>query len=66
MDRFLEGSYGAPAAVLRQRQAVSPGTADGLAAWLAAYGSAGATDLVLRFARDHELHLETLARSYGW
>ena len=69
MDRFLEGYYGAPAAVLRQRQAVYSGTADGLAAWLAAYGSAGATDLVLRFAGDHERHLETLARaraSLGW
>jgi alkanesulfonate monooxygenase SsuD/methylene tetrahydromethanopterin reductase-like flavin-dependent oxidoreductase (luciferase family) len=69
MDAFLEGYYGAPAAVLRQRQAVYSGPASGVASWLDAYAQAGATDLVLRFAGDHEHHLEALAKvraSLGW
>jgi hypothetical protein len=58
-----------PAAVLRQRQAVYSGPASGVASWLDAYAQAGATDLVLRFAGDHEHHLEALAKvraSLGW
>ncbi len=69
MDAFLEGYYGAPAAVLRQRQAVYSGPASGVASWLDGYARAGATDLVLRFAGDHEHHLEALAKvraSLGW
>ncbi len=69
MDAFLEGYYGAPAAVLRQRQAVYSGPASGVASWLDGYAKAGATDLVLRFAGDHEHHLEALAKvraSLGW
>jgi hypothetical protein len=62
MDAFLEGYYGAPAAVLRLRQAVYSGPAAGVAAWLAGYADAGATDLVLRFAGEAERHLEALAR----
>jgi alkanesulfonate monooxygenase SsuD/methylene tetrahydromethanopterin reductase-like flavin-dependent oxidoreductase (luciferase family) len=69
MDAFLEGYYGQPAAVLRQRQAVYSGPASGVASWLDGYARAGATDLVLRFAGDHEHHLEALAKvraSLGW
>lgn len=69
MDAFLEGYYGAPAAVLRQRQAVYSGPPAGVASWLDGYARAGATDLVLRFAGDHEHHLEALAKvraSLGW
>jgi alkanesulfonate monooxygenase SsuD/methylene tetrahydromethanopterin reductase-like flavin-dependent oxidoreductase (luciferase family) len=69
MDAFLEGYYGAPAAVLRQRQAVYSGRVSGVASWLQGYARAGATDLVLRFAGDPERHLEALARvraSLGW
>jgi alkanesulfonate monooxygenase SsuD/methylene tetrahydromethanopterin reductase-like flavin-dependent oxidoreductase (luciferase family) len=61
MDRFLEHYYGAPAAVLRQRQAVYSGPASGVTEWLAGYVRAGATDLVLRFAGDPEHHLKVLA-----
>ena len=67
--RFLEGYYGAPAAVLRRRQAVYSGPAAGVAAWLDGYAKGGATDLVLRFAGEHERHLEAMARvgrSLGW
>ncbi len=69
MDAFLEGYSGAPAAVLRQRQAVYSGPPSGVASWLEGYAQAGATDLVLRFAGDHEHHLEALAKvraSLGW
>lgn len=69
MDAFLEGYYGAPATALRQRQAVYSGPASGVASWLDGYAQAGATDLVLRFAGDHEHHLEALAKvraSLGW
>ena len=65
MDAFLEGYYGA----LRRRQAVYSGPAEGLAAWLDGYAKAGATDLVLRFAGEHERHLEavaTIRASLGW
>jgi hypothetical protein len=69
MDTFLQGYYGAPPAVLRQRQAVYSGPASGVASWLEGYARAGATDLVLRFAGDAEHHLEALAKvgaSLGW
>ena len=69
MDAFLEGYYGAPAAVLRSRQAVYSGPAQGVAAWLDGYARAGATDLILRFAGEHERHLESLAQvraKLGW
>jgi probable F420-dependent oxidoreductase len=69
MDAFLEGYYGAPAGVLRRRQAVYSGPAAGVAEWLDGYARAGATDLVLRFAGDHERHLTGLAKVrvlLGW
>jgi probable F420-dependent oxidoreductase len=69
MDAFLEAYYGAPAGLLRQRQAVYSGPASGVASWLEGYAQAGATDLVLRFADDAERHLEALAKvraSLGW
>jgi len=69
MDAFLEGYYGVPAAALRQRQAVYSGPAAGAAEWLDGYARAGATDLVLRFAGEHERHLadmSTVRASLGW
>ena len=45
------------------------GPATGAAAWLKAYADAGVSHLVLRFAGDHERHLETagrLRRDLGW
>ena len=47
--------------VLRSRQACYAGGAAGLAEWLDGYARAGASHLVLRFAGDHERHLETVA-----
>ena len=61
LDAFLERYYAQPAAVLRSRQANYAGPRAGLAEWLQGYASAGASHLVLRFAGDHERHLETVA-----
>jgi hypothetical protein len=69
MDAFLEGYYGAPAPVLRSRQAVYSGPAQGVAEWLDGYARAGATDLIMRFAGEHGCHLEILAQvraKLGW
>jgi len=40
---------------------VMPAPARGLAEWLQGYATAGAGHLVLRFAGDHERHLEIVA-----
>jgi probable F420-dependent oxidoreductase len=61
MDAFLQGYYGAPAQVLRERQAVYSGPLGEATQWIDSYAKAGATDLILRFAGDHERHLEMLA-----
>jgi probable F420-dependent oxidoreductase len=65
MNQFMESYYGRPAAEMRARQATYAGPADGAAAWLAAWAQAGAQHLVLRFAGDHERHLEAIARLRG-
>jgi hypothetical protein len=46
---------------MRNRQASYAGPSDGLAQWLSGYVKAGTAHLVLRFAGDHERHLETVA-----
>jgi alkanesulfonate monooxygenase SsuD/methylene tetrahydromethanopterin reductase-like flavin-dependent oxidoreductase (luciferase family) len=61
LNAYLEGYYAQPAAVLRSRQANYAGPRAGLGEWLQAYADGGASHLVLRFAGDHERHLETLA-----
>ena len=61
IDRFLESYYGQPAELLKRRQACYGGPAAGAADWMSAYLAAGASHLVLRFAGDHERHLETVA-----
>jgi alkanesulfonate monooxygenase SsuD/methylene tetrahydromethanopterin reductase-like flavin-dependent oxidoreductase (luciferase family) len=61
LNAFLERYYGQPSPVLRRRQAHYAGSASGVADWLAGYAEAGASHLVLRFAGDHERHLEALA-----
>jgi hypothetical protein len=69
LNTFLEGYYGQPAEVIRRRQVCYAGPAAGVAAWLAGYAQAGASHLVLRFAGDHERHLEALTEvrsSLGW
>ena len=61
IDRFLEGYYGQPAALMRKRQACFGGPPAAAAAWLQGYADAGATDLIVRFTGGHERHLEATA-----
>jgi alkanesulfonate monooxygenase SsuD/methylene tetrahydromethanopterin reductase-like flavin-dependent oxidoreductase (luciferase family) len=61
LEAYLQRYYGRPAAEMRSRQACYAGPAHGMADWLQAYVAAGASHLVLRFAGDHERHLETVA-----
>jgi alkanesulfonate monooxygenase SsuD/methylene tetrahydromethanopterin reductase-like flavin-dependent oxidoreductase (luciferase family) len=62
LDRYMERYYDAPAVALRKRQECYAGPASGVAPYLSGYLRAGARHLVLRFAGDHERHLETIAR----
>ena len=69
LNDYMERYYKQPAVAMRRRQASYAGSAAGAAAWLAAFAEAGAQHLVLRFAGDHERHLETIARlrqDLGW
>jgi probable F420-dependent oxidoreductase len=66
---YLEQYYGQRPDVMRKRQMCYAGPADGAAAWLKSYADAGASHLVLRFAGEHERHLEIvsrLRRDLGW
>lgn len=69
IDDFLSQYYGARPDVLKKRQACFAGNADQAGQWLQEYVDAGATYLVLRFAGDHERHLEqfkTIRADLGW
>jgi alkanesulfonate monooxygenase SsuD/methylene tetrahydromethanopterin reductase-like flavin-dependent oxidoreductase (luciferase family) len=69
INAYLERYYAMPPAETRKRQMSYAGPAAGAAAWLKSYVDAGAAHLVLRFAGDHERHLETVARlrqELGW
>ena len=69
LNAYLEHYYNMPASETRKRQMSYAGSAAGAAAWMKAYADAGASHLVLRFAGDHERHLEAAARirrDLGW
>lgn len=69
LDAYVAQYYHQPAATIRSRQACYAGPAAGAAEWLAGYAAAGASHLVLRFAGDHERHLDMLAdvrARLGW
>ena len=55
------GSILQPAVHTRSRQACYAGPSEGLARWLRGYVKVGTTHLVLRFAGDHERHLQMVA-----
>jgi probable F420-dependent oxidoreductase len=65
MDDFLQAYYGQRPDVMKKRQACFAGPANAAAEWLNGYVQEGARYLVLRFAGDHERHLETFARLRG-
>ena len=69
LNTYLEQYYGMPPAETRKKQMSYAGPAAGAAAWIKSYADAGASHLVLRFAGDHERHLEIVAslrRDLGW
>jgi alkanesulfonate monooxygenase SsuD/methylene tetrahydromethanopterin reductase-like flavin-dependent oxidoreductase (luciferase family) len=61
MDAFMGHYYGQRPDVMRKRQACYAGPVSGARDWLAAFAAAGASHFCLRFAGDHERHLELLA-----
>ena len=63
LDAYLQQYYDYPAAALRKRQECFAGPPSAVAEYLAAYARAGASHLVLRFAGDHQRHLETVAKA---
>jgi probable F420-dependent oxidoreductase len=69
IDSYLGSYYGVPPAAMRARQRSYAGPAAGAAHWLKSYADAGATHLMLRFAGDHDRHLEVAAKikkDLGW
>lgn len=62
ITEYLVGYYGQPAEVLRKHHTYYAGSASGAAEWLDKYAQAGVNHLVLRFAGDHERHLEAVAK----
>ncbi len=69
IDDFLFRYYNQPAAEMKRSQDCYAGPVSGAAAWLKAYADAGAEHIVLRFAGDHDRHLESLSgirAELGW
>jgi alkanesulfonate monooxygenase SsuD/methylene tetrahydromethanopterin reductase-like flavin-dependent oxidoreductase (luciferase family) len=70
IGQFLSDYYGAQAAqTMRKRQSCFAGSAEACAAYLKSFVAAGASHLVLRFAGDHNRHLDQLAdirRGLDW
>jgi probable F420-dependent oxidoreductase len=62
MNDFLSAYYGGRPDVMKKRQACFSGSAEAAAEWLNGYVQEGARYLVLRFAGDHDRHLETFAK----
>jgi probable F420-dependent oxidoreductase len=62
IDDFLAAYYGQRPDLLKQRQACFGGSASQAVEWINAYVREGARDIVLRFAGDHERHVELMAK----
>ena len=69
LDEYLQSYYGASADLLKPMMACFAGPLDAASEWLQGYTRAGASHLVLRFAGDHEQHLNMFAKlraDLGW
>ncbi len=62
MDEFLAAYYGQRPESLKKWQACFAGPERAAAEWIAGYVREGARHVILRFAGDHERHLEAFAR----
>ena len=62
INDFLSAYYGQRPDLLKQRQACFAGAAGAAADWINGYVREGARHFVLRFAGDHERHLQTMAK----
>ena len=62
---YLERYYGRPAKDLLREQPYYAGAPQGVAELLGRYEAAGVQHFVLRFAGDHDRHLEAIARVRG-
>ena len=58
LDEYLAAYYPAPPAAMRAVQATYAGTPDGLLGWVRQFTDAGARHLILRFAGNHERHMD--------
>jgi probable F420-dependent oxidoreductase len=65
INGFLAAYYGQRPDVLKKRQACFAGSAEAAAEWINGYLRAGARYVVLRFAGEHERHLELFAKLRG-
>src|SRR5690242_19677573 len=69
INSYLEHYYNVPAACMRARQRSFAGPAAKAAAWIKSYADAGVQHIMLRFAGEHERHLDIAAkikRDLGW
>jgi alkanesulfonate monooxygenase SsuD/methylene tetrahydromethanopterin reductase-like flavin-dependent oxidoreductase (luciferase family) len=69
INSYLEHYYNVPAAGMRARQRAFAGPAAKAAAWIKSYADAGVQHIMLRFAGEHERHLDIAAkikRDLGW
>jgi probable F420-dependent oxidoreductase len=69
INDYLASYYGVPAAGMRARQRSFAGPVAEAAAWIKSYADAGVTHIMLRFAGDHDRHLELgarIKRDLGW
>ena len=62
INDFLLAYYGQRPDLLRQRQACFAGSTAAATEWINGYVQEGARNLVLRFAGEHERHLESFAK----
>lgn len=62
IDEFLQAYYGQRPDILKKRQACFSGSAAAAAEWINGYVQEGARTLVLRFAGDHERHMDIFAK----
>jgi alkanesulfonate monooxygenase SsuD/methylene tetrahydromethanopterin reductase-like flavin-dependent oxidoreductase (luciferase family) len=62
IDEFLVAYYGQRADLLKQRQACFSGSASAATDWIAGYVQEGARNIILRFAGEHERHMDIFAK----